>query len=50
MPHGLRVDDENNIWVTDVGLNQVFKFIHEGKLLIKLGEAKVPGNDFEHFD
>jgi peptidylamidoglycolate lyase len=50
MPHGLRVDDENNIWVTDVGLNQVFKFSHDGKLLMKLGEAKVAGNDAEHFN
>src|SRR6185312_6771888 len=50
MPHGLRVDNENNIWVTDVGLNQVFKFTHEGKLLMKSGEAKVAGNDKGHFN
>jgi peptidylamidoglycolate lyase len=50
MPHGLRVDKENDIWLTDVGLNQVFKFSHDGKLLMKLGEAKVAGNDSSHFD
>jgi peptidylamidoglycolate lyase len=50
MPHGLKVDNENNIWVTDVGLNQVFKFSHEGILLMKLGVAKVSGNDSLHFD
>lgn len=50
MPHGLKVDNENNIWVTDVGLNQVFKFSHDGKLLMKLGEAKVAGNDSLHFN
>jgi peptidylamidoglycolate lyase len=50
MPHGLKVDDENNIWVTDVGLNQVFKFSHDGKLLMKLGEARVSGNDSLHFN
>ena len=50
MPHGLKVDDENNIWVTDVGLNQVFKFSHDGKLLIKLGQAKIAGNDSLHFN
>lgn len=50
MPHGLKVDSENNIWVTDVGLNQVFKFSHHGKLLMKLGVAKVAGNDSLHFD
>ena len=26
MPHGLKVDQEDNIWVTDVGLHQVMKF------------------------
>lgn len=50
MPHGLKVDAENNIWLTDVGLNQVFKFSHDGKLLLKLGQAKVAGNDRLHFD
>jgi len=50
MPHGLRVDKQNNVWVTDVGLQQVFKFTHEGKLLIKIGEAKVHGNDSTHFN
>lgn len=50
MPHGLKVDNENNIWVTDVGLQQVFKFSHDGKLLMKLGVAKVSGNDSLHFN
>jgi peptidylamidoglycolate lyase len=50
MPHGLTVDKDNNIWVTDVGLHQVFKFSHSGKLLMKLGEAKVAGNDTTHFN
>lgn len=50
MPHGLTVDNKNNVWVTDVGLNQVFKFSHEGKLLMKLGEANVSGNDSSHFN
>lgn len=50
MPHGLKVDKENNIWLTDVRLHQVFKFSHEGKLLLKLGEARVAGRDSSHFD
>jgi peptidylamidoglycolate lyase len=50
MPHGLTVDNENNIWVTDVGLHQVLKFSYNGKLLLKLGEAKVAGNDSFHFN
>jgi peptidylamidoglycolate lyase len=50
MPHGLTVDKENNVWVTDVALHEVFKFSHEGKLLMKLGVPKVPGNDSFHFN
>jgi peptidylamidoglycolate lyase len=50
MPHGLTIDKENNIWVTDVGLHQVFKFDYEGRLLLKLGEAKVSGRDSTHFN
>ena len=49
MPHGLEVDQENNIWVTDVGLQQIFKFNSDGELLMTLGEAKVLGNDSSHF-
>lgn len=50
MPHGLEIDKENNIWVTDVGLQQVFKFSSEGKLLLTLGEARVYGDDSSHFN
>jgi DNA-binding beta-propeller fold protein YncE len=50
MPHGLSVDKENNVWITDVGLHQIFKFNHDGKLLMTLGEAKIPGNDSLHFN
>jgi peptidylamidoglycolate lyase len=50
MPHGLTVDKEDNIWVTDVGLHQILKFSHDGKLLMKLGVAKTQGNDSLHFN
>ncbi|MES1218519.1 MAG: peptidyl-alpha-hydroxyglycine alpha-amidating lyase family protein [Bacteroidota bacterium] len=50
MPHGLTVDMNNNVWVTDVGLHQVFKFSHDGKLLMTLGKPKVAGNDSSHFN
>jgi peptidylamidoglycolate lyase len=50
MPHGLMVDKQGNIWLTDVALHQVFKFSHDGKLLMKLGVANVPGNDSSHFN
>lgn len=50
MPHGLEVDNQDNIWVTDCGLHQVFKFDSNGNLLMTLGEARVSGNDSEHFN
>ena len=50
MPHGLTVDHEGNLWLTDVGLHQVLKFTPEGKLLLSLGERAVPGNDHAHFN
>jgi peptidylamidoglycolate lyase len=50
MPHGLTVDHEGNLWLTDVGLHQVFKFTPEGKLLLTLGERAKTGNDPAHFN
>lgn len=50
MPHGLSVDKQNNVWVTDVGLQQVLKFSHDGMLLLKTGERKKAGNDHSHFN
>ncbi|GLU44100.1 peptidyl-alpha-hydroxyglycine alpha-amidating lyase family protein [Allomuricauda sp. NBRC 101325] len=50
MPHGLEIDKEDNIWVTDVGLHQIFKFKSDGTLLLTLGTAQVAGNDKEHFN
>uniref|UniRef100_A0A1I8PLY6 peptidylamidoglycolate lyase n=1 Tax=Stomoxys calcitrans TaxID=35570 RepID=A0A1I8PLY6_STOCA len=46
MPHGLTIDHEDNVWVTDVALHQVFKFGPQGsndKPLMKLGIAFEPG-------
>jgi len=63
-PHGLHVDREGNVWVTDAASqpavdmaakggvragHQVFKFDPNGKLLMKLGEAGVRGSDQTHF-
>lgn len=50
MPHGLTVDAEGAVWVTDVALHQVFKFSPEGRLLLTLGERGVPGADAGHFN
>ena len=50
MPHGLTIDQDDNLWLTDVGLHQVFKFDHEGNLLLTIGERGVPGEDETHFN
>ncbi|KAB5543643.1 hypothetical protein PHYPO_G00081710 [Pangasianodon hypophthalmus] len=51
MPHGITTDKDNNYWVTDVALHQVFKISSDGKEkpLLVLGEAFVPGSDKSHF-
>lgn len=50
MPHSLTVDSHNDIWVTDVGLQQVLKFNHAGQLMLRVGQAGVAGNDSLHFN
>ena len=49
-PHGLTVDHEDNVWLTDTMLHQVFKYDKEGNLLMTLGEAGVPGLDQARFN
>lgn len=49
-PHGLTVDSKDNVWVTDVQYHQVYKFSHDGDLLMTLGKKKEPGWDETHFD
>ncbi|MCE9520197.1 MAG: peptidyl-alpha-hydroxyglycine alpha-amidating lyase family protein [Verrucomicrobia bacterium] len=49
-PHGLTIDAEDNLWLTDVELHQVFKFTHDGKLLMTLGEHAKAGTDSKHFN
>ena len=49
MPHGLSVDAEDNIWITDVAREQVFRFSHDGVEELVLGENGVTAQDGEHF-
>merc|ERR1712083_469067 len=45
MPHGLDIDGDGNIWVTDVGLHQVMKFpAGTTKPSLVLGEKFEPGS------
>jgi peptidylamidoglycolate lyase len=50
MPHGLTIDHEDNLWLTDVGLHQIYKFDRAGNLLMSWGERGVAGEDSSHFN
>ena len=50
MPHGISIDRNDHIWVTDVGLHQVFELDPGGSVLRVLGQKAVPGADGTHFD
>jgi len=49
-PHGLRIDGDGNVWVTDIGYHQVMKFDADGKLLLSLGKKGEAGNSPDQFD
>jgi sugar lactone lactonase YvrE len=54
-PHGIGLDREGNVWVTDaLGRqgkgHQVFKFSPEGKVLMTLGRAGVAGDGQDTFN
>lgn len=56
-PHGLHVDRQGNVWVTDGQGNkegtkghQVFKLSPDGKVLMTLGKAGVAGNGHDTFN
>ncbi|HYZ85041.1 MAG TPA: peptidyl-alpha-hydroxyglycine alpha-amidating lyase family protein [Bryobacteraceae bacterium] len=48
-PHGLRVDPDDNVWITDNGDHQVMKFSPKGELLLTLGIKKQQGADDKTF-
>jgi peptidylamidoglycolate lyase len=50
MPHGLSVDHQGNVWLTDVALHQIFKLDPDGRELLTLGQRGVPGSDRTHFN
>jgi DNA-binding beta-propeller fold protein YncE len=43
--HGLRIDRDDNVWITDRGLHQVLKYTRDGKLLMELGTRGVAGDN-----
>jgi peptidylamidoglycolate lyase len=50
VPHGITIDGQNNIFLTDASLQQVFKFTHDGKVIFALGEPRVGAWDATHFN
>ena len=50
VPHGITIDESNNVVVTDVSLQQVLKFTQDGRLLLALGEPRVGAWDATHFN
>jgi sugar lactone lactonase YvrE len=56
LPHGLHVDRDGNVWVTDAAVSkdgkkgeQVIKLSPDGKVLMRLGTAGVSGGGPSHF-
>jgi peptidylamidoglycolate lyase len=51
MPHGINIDHESNIWLTDVGTHQVFKFdfSQSEEPVLVLGEAFKHGDTNNRF-
>ena len=56
-PHGIHVDSDGNVWVTDFAGNaagtkghQVFKFSPTGEVLLTLGVAGQPGSEPGHLN
>ncbi|MDQ1470423.1 MAG: hypothetical protein QOJ99_1903 [Bryobacterales bacterium] len=49
-PHGLRIDKDDNVWITDNGDHQVMKFTKTGTLLMTLGVKGKAGTDDKTFN
>ena len=61
MPHGIHVDREGNVWVTDAPFtltgdgpsnkgHHIIKFSPDGEILLRLGVPGETGNDSRHFN
>ena len=48
--HGMRVDGDDNLWVTDNANHTVIKLSPDGRVLMTLGVRDVAGADETHFD
>jgi peptidylamidoglycolate lyase len=50
VPHGITIDRAGNVFLTDVGLHQVYTFTHDGTLVRAIGEPRVGKWDATHFN
>src|SRR5262249_48160929 len=48
--HGLRVDRDDNVWITDISNHLVTKFDSKGKVLLTLGKKDQPGDGPDQFN
>ncbi len=49
MPHGLSIDPDGKVWITDVAHEQVFRFSPDGVQELVIGERGVTRQDAGHF-
>ena len=49
-PHAIRIDADDNVWITDNGDHRVMKFSKQGELLLELGTKDVPGTTPDLFN
>ena len=49
-PHAIRVDPDDNVWITDNGDHRVMKFSNDGELLLELGTKDVAGTTPDLFN
>lgn len=50
LPHGMRIDPDGYVWITDVSRHRVIKATTEGGVLMELGQPDEPGVDERSFD
>ena len=49
LPHGMRIDRDGNLWLTDCGRHRVLKTTVDGEILLELGTPDVSGADDRTF-
>jgi DNA-binding beta-propeller fold protein YncE len=49
LPHGMRIDRDGHLWLTDCGRHRVLKTTVDGEVLLELGTPDVSGDDERSF-